>query len=69
VQIGLSQRCPSQPGVNFTNILCAVFTSSDPKRAKMTQKSSVLFALLGSARVKASRKMLVKSTPDRHLQV
>ncbi len=69
VQIGLSQRCPSHPRVIFTNILCAAFTSSDPKNAKMTFKSSVLFALLGSARVKASRKMLVKSTPDRHLQV
>jgi hypothetical protein len=38
----------------------AVVTSADPKSAKMTVKASVLFALLGSVRVKAAIKMLVK---------
>ncbi len=38
-------------------------THADPKRAKNTMKSSVFFALLGSALVKAVRKMLVKLIP------
>jgi len=49
--------------VNFTNILCTTFMSADHKCPKMTVKSSVLFALLRSAQVKAACKMLVKSTP------
>jgi len=37
----------------------------DPKSAKSIVKLAVLFALFGSAPVKAPRKMFVKSTPDR----
>ncbi len=51
------------PGVNFSNILHAAFTHADPKSASNTFKPSVFFALLGSGRVKAARKMLVKLTP------
>ena len=39
-------------GVNFTNILWAVFTCEDPKSAKNPFKLSIFFALIGSARVK-----------------
>ena len=52
------------PGVNFTNILRAAFTRADPKSAKKTVKLSSFIALLGSARVKAARRTLVKLTPD-----
>jgi len=53
------------PGVDFTNILQTAFPpSQDRKSAKNTVKASVLFALLGSARVQDVCKMLVKSTPD-----
>jgi len=43
-------------GVNFTNLLHAAFMLIDPKSAKNTVKPSVIFALLGSARIKAERK-------------
>jgi len=36
--------------------------STDPKSAKNDWQLDILFALLGSARVKAARKMLVKLT-------
>ncbi len=36
----------------------------DPKSIKNTVKPSVFFALLGSARIKATHKMLVKLTPE-----
>ncbi len=49
-------------GVNFTNILSAVFILADPKSVKNTVKSSVYFGLSGSARVKAARKNLMKLT-------
>ncbi len=39
------------------------FTSTDPKSAKKTDCLTVFFALLGSARIKAAHKKLVKSTP------
>ena len=51
------------PGVNFTNILHAAFTYADLKSTKNTVKLTVFYALLGSACVKAARKMLVKLTP------
>ena len=51
-------------GVNFTNVLWAAFTPADPKSAKKLLNLTVFFALLGSACVKAARRMLVKLTPD-----
>jgi hypothetical protein len=59
---GLSSS--GDPGVNFTNILHAAFTSVDLKSSQKTDGLTTIFALLGSARIKAElRKMLVKSTP------
>jgi len=48
---------------DFTNILREAFTQTDPKSAKKTDGLTVFFVLLGSARIKGFRKMLVKSTP------
>jgi len=56
-------------GVNFTNILRTSFTHADPKSGKMTVKSSVLFTLLGSARIKALRKMFVKLSPGMQILI
>jgi len=50
----------STPGVNFTNALLAAFTLVDPESIKNTVKSSVSFMLLGSGRVKAVCRMLMK---------
>jgi len=50
----------TSPGVNFTNILRAAFKCKDPKSAKRQSHHQYLLALLGSTRVKASRKMLMK---------
>ncbi len=47
-------------GVDFTNILRAAFTCADSK--KIQSNFQYLFALLGSAWVKASCKMLMKLT-------
>ena len=52
------------PGVNFTNVLQATFTREDPKSTIKLLNLTVFFALLGSARVKAARRILVKLTPD-----
>ena len=52
------------PSVNFINVLRAAFTHADPESAKKTVKSSSFFALLGSARVKAARRMLMKLNPS-----
>jgi len=52
------------PGANFTNILRPAFTRTDSKNAKNNDNLTVFFALLGSARFKASCKMLIKLTPD-----
>jgi len=53
-----------EPGVNFTNIVLEAFAHRDPKSEKRTDDLTVIFALLGSAHVKASLKLLVKSTLD-----
>ncbi len=61
-----SQREPNiclKLGVNFINVLRAAFTWADPKSAKRYWRFDCIFALFGSACVKASSKMLVKSTP------
>ncbi len=58
-----TERIALPPGVNFSNILQAAFTHADLKSAKKTVKLSVsLFALLGSALVKAARRTLIKLT-------
>jgi len=44
------------PGVDFTNILHAAFTHTDPKSTKNTVKLSVFLVLLGSSIVKALQK-------------
>ena len=49
--------------VNFTNILQAAFTRADPKSAKKTVKLSSFIVLLGTERVKAACRTLVKLTP------
>ncbi len=50
-------------GVNFTNILRTAFTLADPKSVKMIDNLTVFFTLLGSASVKAVRRMLMKLSP------
>jgi len=55
--------CRASPSVNFTYILLKAFAWADLKSAKNTVKSSVFFVPLGSVRVKATCKMLVKLTP------
>jgi hypothetical protein len=47
------------PGVNFTNVLQAALWE-DPKSPKNTVMSSVFFTLLGSTRIKAASKLLMK---------
>ena len=53
----------TSPGVNFTNILRAAFTHADPKRPKKDSQFKQLFALLGSAGVKAALKHVDESDP------
>jgi len=54
----------TRPGLNFINVLQAAFTQADLKSIKIQSSCQCLFALLGSAPVKAFRRMLVKLTPD-----
>ncbi len=49
----------TEEGVNFTNILCAAFMSTDPKSVKKYSQAVILFALLGSVFVKVWHKMLL----------
>ena len=52
----------TSPGVNFINVFtCCVYAQRSQKRKKLLELT-VFFALLGSARVNAARKMLVKLT-------
>jgi hypothetical protein len=53
-----------QSGVNFINVLRAAFTRADPKSTKKTVKLSNFCAFLGSARIKAVFRMLMKLTTD-----
>ena len=55
------------PGVNFTNVLQASFMRADPKSATKLINLTVFFALLGSARLKATRRLLVKLTPGQKM--
>jgi len=52
------------PVVDFTNILLQDFTSEDTKSTKRLTTWLYFFELLGSALVKAARKMFVKLRPD-----
>ena len=56
-------RSASKAGVNFANILQAAFVREDPKSAIKLLNLTVFFAFLGSERVKAALRMLVKLTP------
>ncbi len=47
------------PGVNFINVLLAAFMRTGLVSANNTVKSSVFFALLGSAHTKAARRTLM----------
>jgi len=51
-------------GVNFANVLCAAFTLIDPENVRTQSSHHYYFTLLGSARLKAAQKMLMKLTPD-----
>jgi len=58
------------PGINICNILQAAFMQEDredPKIEKRRSSHRCLFALLGSACVKAASKTLVKLTPGLNL--
>jgi hypothetical protein len=62
---------PPIPGVNFTNVFCAAFTLVDPESVKEIQLSDLshhnFFTLLGTVRIKAVRRTLMKLTPDNKL--
>ena len=55
----------NKPGINFTIILQAAFTHADPKSAKKDSQVKQLFALLGSASVKAACKHVDEIDPRR----
>ena len=57
-----NSKIPSQ-GVNFTIILRAPFTPTDPKSAKKDSQVKHLFALLGSVSVKVVRKHVYEIDP------
>jgi hypothetical protein len=46
--------------------LCAASLCADPKSVKTQTSCKYLFALMGSAHIKAARKMLMKLTPVDH---
>ena len=60
---GVLQDPVHDPGVNFTKILQTAYRCTNPKSTKKLLNLTVFFALLGSARVKAACRMLVKLTP------
>ena len=52
------------PSGNFTNVLRAAFMCVDPKSELKLLNLTIFFAILGSARVKAARRTMVKLTPS-----
>jgi len=56
----------AKSSVNFINILQAAFTRTDPNSAKKTDNLTAFFVHLGSARVKAAHRTLMKLTPGFH---
>ena len=59
----LSKTCAARTGVNFTNVFTSSFYACRSQKRKKDSQVMQLFALLGSLRVKAARKMLVKLIP------
>ena len=51
------------PGFDFINVLREAFTLVDPKSVKKIDNLTVFFTLLGSLRVKAVRRTLMKLSP------
>jgi hypothetical protein len=54
--------------INFINVLRAAFERTDPESAKKADKSTVCYALSGSALLKSAGEKLVKLTPDGWVQ-
>ncbi len=54
----------STPGVDFTNMFTCSFYTRRSQRHKMMDELTFIFALLGSACLKAAHKMLMKLTPN-----
>jgi len=50
-------------GLILTICLSKAFAQADPKRVRIQSSLQYLFALLGSAGIKAARKILMKLTP------
>jgi hypothetical protein len=57
----------SHQGTISPTCLCQAFMRKNPKSVKIQSSSQYLFALLGSAYVKAARKTLMKLNPIRAL--
>jgi hypothetical protein len=51
------------PGVDFSNMFTRSLYVRRSQTVKILSSCHYLFALLGSSRVKAERKMLINSTP------
>ncbi len=51
-------------GLNFINVLLPAFTLTDPKNVRTQSSRQYIFTLLGSARIKAIRRALMKLTPS-----
>jgi len=51
-------------GVNFINVLRAAFMCADPESIRTQPTRQYHFTLLGSGRVNAARKTLMKLTPS-----
>jgi hypothetical protein len=56
-------------GANFINVLQAAFIHPDTESTKKTVKSSVFFSLLGSARIKAAPRTLMKLTQEGRVSI
>jgi len=54
---------PDHESISPRFFFCAAIMRADPKSAKKTYGLNVFFVLLGSKRVKAARRMLVKLKP------
>jgi len=54
-----------ESGLNFINILRTAFTLADPKSVKRYWRLDWVLTLLGSTRIKAVRRTLMKLTPGR----